>query len=235
MADGTQEFAASLVGAFAPLEREMEVLEGFKQHQAELSALIAENVIVPLELGKVLYAEDQSLGQLLGRRAIDQSQQGADFGPSRKLGHRQLAVRRGVENGAAFEGDGAMCDPVTQAPDSLEAGLAACPTPYLVCAPCDSPFLPPDLVSRLADTLTAAKASVAVARTGDRLHPVFSLMRTDELPDLQAFMRAGGRRFESWLQRLKWVPCPFDDAPEAFANINTPEELRAHEAGDPPR
>lgn len=117
----------------------------------------------------------------------------------------------------------------------LEAGLAACPTPYLVCAPCDSPFLPPDLVSRLADTLTAAKASVAVARTGDRLHPVFSLMRTDELPDLQAFMRAGGRRFENWLQRLKWVPCPFDDAPDAFANINTPEELRAHEAGDPPR
>ncbi len=117
----------------------------------------------------------------------------------------------------------------------LEAGLAACPTPYLVCAPCDSPFLPPDLVSRLADTLTAAKASVAVARTGDRLHPVFSLMRTDELPDLQAFMRAGGRRFENWLQRLKWVPCPFDDAPDAFANINTPEELRAHEAGYPPR
>ena len=117
----------------------------------------------------------------------------------------------------------------------LEAGLAACPTPYLVCAPCDSPFLPPDLVSRLADTLTAAKASVAVARTGDRLHPVFSLMRTDELPDLQAFIRAGGRRFENWLQRLKWVPCPFDDAPDAFANINTPEELRAHEAGDPPR
>ena len=117
----------------------------------------------------------------------------------------------------------------------LEAGLAACTTPYLVSVPCDSPFLPPDLVIRLADTLTAARASIAVARTGDQLHPVFSLMRHDALPDLQAFLNAGGRRMERWLQRLRWVPCPFDDVPEAFANINTPEELRAHEAGETPR
>ena len=117
----------------------------------------------------------------------------------------------------------------------LEAGLAACTTPYLVSVPCDSPFLPPDLVIRLADTLTAARASIAVARTGDQLHPVFSLMRHDALPDLQAFLNAGGRRMERWLQRLRWVPCPFDDVPEAFTNINTPEELRAHEAGETPR
>ena len=117
----------------------------------------------------------------------------------------------------------------------LEAGLAACTTPYLVTAPCDSPFLPADLVSRLAESLTAHKASIAVARTGDQLHPVFSLIRSDELPELQAFINAGGRRMEAWLKRLRWVPCPFDDCPEAFANINTPDELRAHQAGDFPR
>jgi len=117
----------------------------------------------------------------------------------------------------------------------LEAGLAACTTPYLVTAPCDSPFLPADLVSRLAESLTAHKASIAVARTGDQLHPVFSLIRTDELPDLQAFVNAGGRRMEAWLKRLRWVPCPFDDCPDAFANINTPDELRAHQAGDTAR
>ena len=117
----------------------------------------------------------------------------------------------------------------------LEAGLAACTTPYLVTAPCDSPFLPADLVSRLAESLTAHKASIAVARTGDQLHPMFSLIRSDELPDLQAFVNAGGRRMEAWLKRLCWVPCPFDDCPEAFANINTPDELRAHQAGDAAR
>ena len=117
----------------------------------------------------------------------------------------------------------------------LEAGLAACTTPYLVSAPCDSPFLPTDLVSRLAASLTAHKASIAVATTGDQLHPVFSLVRCDELPDLQAFIKAGGRRMEAWLRRLRWVACPFDDCPEAFANINTPDELRAHQAGDTAR
>jgi molybdopterin-guanine dinucleotide biosynthesis protein A len=117
----------------------------------------------------------------------------------------------------------------------LEAGLAACTTPYLLTVPCDSPFLPADLVSRLAACLTAHKASIAVARTGEQLHPVFSLIRSDELPELQAFINAGGRRMEAGLRRLCWAPCPFDDCPEAFANINTPDELRAHQAGDTAR
>jgi molybdopterin-guanine dinucleotide biosynthesis protein A len=117
----------------------------------------------------------------------------------------------------------------------LEAGLAACTTPYLLTVPCDSPLLPADLVSRLAACLTAHKASIAVARTGEQLHPVFSLIRSDELPELQAFINAGGRRMEAWLRRLCWAPCPFDDCPEAFANINTPDELRAHQAGDAAR
>jgi len=117
----------------------------------------------------------------------------------------------------------------------LEAGLAACTTPYLLTVPCDSPLLPADLVSRLAACLTAHKASIAVARTGEQLHPVFSLIRSDELPELQAFINAGGRRMEAWLKRLRWVPCPFDDCPDAFANINTPDELRAHQAGDAAR
>lgn len=116
----------------------------------------------------------------------------------------------------------------------LEAGLAACPTPYLVCAPCDSPFLPADLVPRLASALADGHASVAVAQTGEQLHPVFALMRRDALADLQAFLHAGGRRMESWLQRLRWVVCAFDDEAEAFANINTTDELRAHHPGDIP-
>ena len=34
------------------------------------SAMIAENVIVPLELGKILYDKEKTLGQLLGRRGL---------------------------------------------------------------------------------------------------------------------------------------------------------------------
>jgi len=117
----------------------------------------------------------------------------------------------------------------------LEAGLAACTTPYLACTPCDSPFLPTDLVARLARCLAAGQADIAVARTSEQLHPVFCLCRRELLPDLQAFIHAGGRRMESWFLRLQWVACPFDDVPEAFTNINTPDELRAHGTAEPPR
>ena len=49
----------------------------------------------------------------------------------------------------------------------LHAGLQAAHTPLAVTVPCDSPFLPLDLVARLAAALEAAAAQLAVAKTGD--------------------------------------------------------------------
>ena len=48
----------------------------------------------------------------------------------------------------------------------LQTGLRHCETPYLVTAPCDSPFLPVDLVARLYAALSEAQADLAVAVTG---------------------------------------------------------------------
>src|SRR6185436_7398606 len=59
----------------------------------------------------------------------------------------------------------------------FERGLAHAGGELVVTAPCDSPFLPADLVSRLRSALTPADAQLAVARTGEQPHPVFSLMR----------------------------------------------------------
>ena len=55
----------------------------------------------------------------------------------------------------------------------------------LVCTvPCDSPFVPLDLVVRLHSALQENAADVAVARTADRIHPVFALYRRDLRADL---------------------------------------------------
>jgi molybdenum cofactor guanylyltransferase len=54
----------------------------------------------------------------------------------------------------------------------LDAGLHACAAPLLVTVPCDAPFLPADLVARLAAARAAADADVAIARTGTQVHPV---------------------------------------------------------------
>ena len=60
----------------------------------------------------------------------------------------------------------------------LHAGLAHAKTPYAVTVPCDSPFLPDDLVARLARRdCSANDAQLAVARTFDQPHPVFALVR----------------------------------------------------------
>jgi molybdopterin-guanine dinucleotide biosynthesis protein A len=109
----------------------------------------------------------------------------------------------------------------------LHAGLNACRTPLLVTSPCDSPFLPLDLVARLHEALEHEGADLAVARTGEQSHPVFSLVRRHVLPGLTDFLDGGGRKVDLWYSALKVVEVSFDDQPDAFANINTLNELAA--------
>jgi molybdopterin-guanine dinucleotide biosynthesis protein A len=111
----------------------------------------------------------------------------------------------------------------------LHAALSAAETPLVVTVPCDSPFLPVDLVSRLFLALTANGADLAVARTGEQSHPVFCLCRRQLLPHLAAYLAAGERKFERWYATLNAVLVPFDDQPAAFENINTAAELAAFE------
>jgi molybdopterin-guanine dinucleotide biosynthesis protein A len=111
----------------------------------------------------------------------------------------------------------------------LHAGLKANVHPFLVTVPCDSPFLPSDLVRRLHAALVANHADLAVAKTGQQPHPVFSLVRESLLHHLTEFLEGGGRKIDAWYASLKVIEVAFDDQPEAFSNINTREDLAAHE------
>lgn len=115
----------------------------------------------------------------------------------------------------------------------LQAGLSHCDTPYLVTAPCDSPFLPTDLVARLSQALLIEDTDLAVAVTGAgdtrQAHPVFCLLKSTLLPHLTAYLQGGGRKVDAWYASLKVVEVHFDDE-AAFRNINTLEELRKFEA-----
>jgi len=110
----------------------------------------------------------------------------------------------------------------------LHAAMGCVDTPWLVTAPCDSPLLPADLVSRLAQAVVEAGAQVAVARTGEQPHPVFALVERTLADDLGAFLASGRRRIDAWYAHLRVVEVDFPDE-GAFANINTPDELRRHE------
>ncbi len=111
----------------------------------------------------------------------------------------------------------------------LQSALSKARDPLVATVPCDSPFLPADLVARLAAALQARQAQLAVARTGDQPHPVFCLCRRDVLPHLTQFLAGGGRKIDAWYATLRVVEVTFDDAADAFSNINTPQELSAFE------
>jgi molybdopterin-guanine dinucleotide biosynthesis protein A len=111
----------------------------------------------------------------------------------------------------------------------LDAGLHATDAPLIVTVPCDSPFLPHDLVTRLATARSAIDADVAVARTGSQPHPVFALVCTRVRSHLADFLARGERKIDLWYASLSVVEVAFDDEADAFANINTRAELAEHD------
>jgi len=107
----------------------------------------------------------------------------------------------------------------------FERGLAHASGDLVVTVPCDSPFLPRDLVARLREALERNDAQVAVAKTGDQAHPVFCLMRRDVHESLRQFLASGQRKIDRWYPQLRATLVAFDDEADAFMNINTREEL----------
>ncbi|MDR3369418.1 molybdenum cofactor guanylyltransferase MobA [Rhodoferax sp.] len=124
-------------------------------------------------------------------------------------------------------------------------GLAHCQTPYLLTVPCDVPLFPLDLAQRLATTLEAEHAdlAIAVAPQSDghgqmplRAQPVFCLMRVSLLPDLSQFIQSGRHRVQDWCDLHTTALARFDqpeDNAQAFSNANTLNELHQLESQTP--
>ncbi|AUH51907.1 molybdenum cofactor guanylyltransferase [Chromobacterium sp. ATCC 53434] len=134
---------------------------------------------------------------------------------------RYAALGQVVEDAAEFAG----CGPLA----GLEAGLAACRTRWLLSVPCDLPFLPTDLAERLLRPLRAGDAALAVACCAGQTQPVCMALSVALLPSLRDYLRAGGRRVREWQRAGGALQVAFDDVPDAFRNINGPEELAAAE------
>ena len=117
----------------------------------------------------------------------------------------------------------------------FERGLAHARGELVATVPCDSPFLPADLVARLRGALEREGAQLAVARAGGQAHPVFCLMRRSVHPSLQEFLLSGQRKIDRWYAALRVAEVAFDDEADAFLNINSPAELAGLEQRSVPR
>lgn len=120
--------------------------------------------------------------------------------------------------GDEFEG---FCGPL--------AGMASClrliTTPYLLTAPCDSPFVPVDLAKRLYLRLLEEDADISVAHDGKRIQPVFVLLKRTLLDSILEFLAQGERKIDKWFGYHKLAMTDFSDKPDTFININNHDEL----------
>ncbi|WP_018952911.1 molybdenum cofactor guanylyltransferase MobA [Thioalkalivibrio sulfidiphilus] len=112
----------------------------------------------------------------------------------------------------------------------MAAALRHAATDWVQCVPCDTPDLPADLVRRLSAALADHQARIALPFDGERIQPLFALIHRSLLPELDADIAAGRLAVGRWMRDHPHVEVDFSDCPEAFANLNTPEELAAHQS-----
>lgn len=104
---------------------------------------------------------------------------------------------------------------------------------HLATVATDAPFLPSDLVARLAEA--SAPERIVLARSASGRHPVFGLWPVALREDLRHWLATSDTmKVLAWVQRHDFVWCDFEPerpgAPDPFFNANTPEELAEAEA-----
>jgi molybdopterin-guanine dinucleotide biosynthesis protein A len=91
----------------------------------------------------------------------------------------------------------------------------------------DAPFLPEDLVARMARAIAAEGADMACAASKGRAHPVFALWPVALRGALrQAMVEEEIRKVDAWTGRYKLATVEFAAEPnDPFFNANRPEDL----------
>ena len=100
---------------------------------------------------------------------------------------------------------------------------------HIATVPADAPFLPANLVPRLAAEL--GQHQIAIASSGSGTHPVVGLWPVGLADNLEAALHSGTRKVFYWLGRHATAIVPFDDVllhgrpADPFFNVNTPDDL----------
>ena len=99
--------------------------------------------------------------------------------------------------------------------------------PMIVSAATDAPFLPHDLVDRLADGMRAAGADLACAASHGRAHPVIGLWPVRLRDELRrALVAEDIRKVDAWTGRYRLATVEFPAEPvDPFFNANRPDDL----------
>jgi molybdopterin-guanine dinucleotide biosynthesis protein A len=149
-------------------------------------------------------------------------------------GHVREILVNANRNLAAYAalGHTVVPDHLPGQPGPLAGLLAAARTTrqeWLLSVPCDVPFLPLDLVTRLHDQALASQVPLVRVADETGTHYAIMLLHRDLIPDLTAYVAGGGRQVQTWQAHHPCETLYFGADPYAFLNINTLEDLKTAE------
>jgi len=106
----------------------------------------------------------------------------------------------------------------------IDAAFSVTGSSFLLCVPCDSPFIPDNLMQRLILSATGNNP-IVVASDGKRLHPVISLVHRSVWPDIENRLSEGRLRLMEWIEATGYDIADFSSSPEVLQNLNTIEQI----------
>lgn len=107
------------------------------------------------------------------------------------------------------------------------AAMDAVDTDYILTLPCDGPLLVDNFVDLFIDSHHRKQAPICVADDGERLQPVYALIKVDLRKELLAFLETGDRKIDRWYAQYDFEKVDFSAQKSMFANINKPEDRAA--------
>jgi molybdopterin-guanine dinucleotide biosynthesis protein A len=103
--------------------------------------------------------------------------------------------------------------------------LETCTTPWVLISPCDTPNLPHNYFQRMTQVASEKMKFAVVAHDGHRQQNLHLLLNTNLADNLKMFLLAGKRKTYQWLDSIGVVDADFSGTPQAFYNLNTPQDM----------
>lgn len=107
----------------------------------------------------------------------------------------------------------------------IARGLLDAQHDLILAVPCDTPFLPDDLIARLYGALHSADFDLAIPVVAGVGQHAIALMQRRVGASLAVFLAQGGHAVHQWQAGLKCAEVDFSDAAPFFVNLNQPEQL----------
>lgn len=105
------------------------------------------------------------------------------------------------------------------------SALQQCEGDWFCFVPCDTPYLPGDLVERLCTAARRKQVPLVSVSDGQRLHGTVCLLHRSCEAALQTYYEQDRHRVQEWIRSQPHAVVDYADQPRALLNINKPQQL----------